>query len=261
LDLLRLERVVIGWDKRRPLSPPIDFSIAEGEIAGILGPNGAGKSTLLKTVLGLLPPLAGQLLYPGGHRPRIGYVPQSHHLDPTYPLDALRVTLMGRYALIGPGRRARATDEEAALAQLSAVGLANEARQPFRSLSGGQRQRVLVARALAGDPALLVLDEPTSELDPAAEHGMLSLVSALAKEKGAAVLFVTHEISAAAGFAQKVILLDRKQDYFEAGPASEMITTPRMSKLYGRTVEVRRENGRTLVWISATDAAGSPRGS
>jgi zinc/manganese transport system ATP-binding protein len=255
VELLRLEHILVGYERGAPLLPPIDVTIHEGEVVGILGPNGAGKSSLLKTILGLLPPLSGRMIFAGASSPRIGYVPQGHRPDPTYPLSALQVAMMGRFARIGPGRRVKREDVEAARAHLHAVGLDSEGQQPFRSLSGGQRQRVLLARALCADPSLLVLDEPTSELDPAAEHDLLSLVGKLTKERSVAVLFVTHEISAAAGFAETVLLLDRRQKYFEAGRAAEMITTERMSKLYGRTVEVRSEGSRTLVWISGDSEA------
>jgi ABC-type Mn2+/Zn2+ transport system ATPase subunit len=185
-------------------------------------------------------------------------VPQGHRLDFAYPLDAFEVTLMGRYGLRGLGRSIGRADREAAMAQLEAVGLASERNTPFRALSGGQRQRIFLARALAATPELLVLDEPTSELDPAAEHDLLSLVSRLAKERKAAVVFVTHEISAAAGFAQQVLLLNRRQKYCEAGPTAEMLTSERLTKLYGRAIEVHREDGRTHVWLSAEGGLGRP---
>src|SRR5205807_19979 len=150
-----LENVLVGYERGHPLLPPIRFDIQQSEVVGILGPNGAGKSTLLKTILGLLPPLAGELRFAAGAPPRIGYVPQGHRPDPTYPLSAFQVALMGRYAIVGPGRLLKRSDQEATREQLRAVGLDAEIQQPFRSLSGGQRQRVLVARALAAEPSLL----------------------------------------------------------------------------------------------------------
>ena len=255
MDLLQLDGVVVGYRKDRPLLPPITFSVRQADVVGILGPNGAGKSTLLKSVLGLQPLLAGSISRPMGRAPRVAYVPQGHRTDFAYPLSALQVALMGRYGQVGLLRRPGKRDVEQARAQLAAVGLGEKAEQPFRSLSGGQRQRVLVARALAGEPELLVLDEPTSEMDPAAEHALLSLVSALAAARQVAVLFVTHEISAAAGFARTVMVMDGARNYFEAGPVEEMISSERMTRLYGRPVEVRRENGRTLVWLAGTEVA------
>ncbi len=258
MSLLELKDVVIGYRKDRPLSPAFQFAVAEGDTIAILGPNGAGKSTLLKTLLGTVAPLAGSLSWPSGKAPRVGYVPQGHRLDFAYPLDALQVVLMGRAGRVGLGRRYKASDRELALRQLETVGLGGVARQAFRSLSGGQRQRVLVARALVGDPELLVLDEPTSEMDPAAEHSLLSLVSDLVTARKVAVIFVTHQISAAAGFSRTVLLLDGARVSLEAGPTDDYVSSERMTKLYGRPVEVRREQGRTLVWLSAHD--GAPAG-
>ncbi len=254
MSLVRLQDVVIGYRKDRPLSPAFSFAIEEGDAIAILGPNGAGKSTLLKTMLGTVPPLAGTLAWPAGRPPRVGYVPQGHRLDFAYPLDALQVVLMGRAGRAGLGRFFRHADRAAALQQLETVGLGHVAHQPFRSLSGGQRQRVLVARALVGEPELLVLDEPTSEMDPAAEHALLSLVSDLVTAQRVAVLFVTHQISAAAGFSRTVLLLDGARAALEAGPTETLVSSERMTRLYGRPVEVRREHGRTLVWLSAHDA-------
>ena len=253
MSLIELQDVVIGYQRDRPLSPPIRFAVKEGDTIAILGPNGAGKSTLLRTMLGLVEPLSGKLTWPTGHAPRVGYVPQGHRLDFAYPLDALQVVLMGRTGRVGLGRFFKRGDRLAAQQQLEAVGLGNVAHQPFRSLSGGQRQRVLVARALVGDPELLVLDEPTSEMDPAAEHALLSLVSGLVTARKVAVLFVTHQISAAAGFSRTVMLLDGARTSLEAGPTDEYVSSERMSRLYGRPVEIRREHGRTLVWLAAND--------
>lgn len=250
MHLLTLNDVVVGYAKGKPLLPPISLTFSSGDVVGVLGPNGAGKSTLLKTVLGLLPPLSGQLVLPLKRRPRLGYVPQGARPDFAYPLSVLQVTLMGRAAQLGLVKRPGAADTAIALSQLEGVGLAHVAHAPFRSLSGGQQQRVLVARALTAEPELLVLDEPTSEMDPAAEHALLSLVSQRVAARGIAVVFVTHEISAAAAFADRVVLLDSRQKYVEAGPSASLVCSEAMSRLYGRPVEVRREDGRTLVWLS-----------
>jgi ABC-type Mn2+/Zn2+ transport system ATPase subunit len=258
--LIELDDVIIGYRADRPFTPPVRFTVRESDTIAILGPNGAGKSTLLKTILGLVPPLAGRVRYRNDATPKVGYVPQGHRVDLAYPLDALQVVLMGRVPRVGLARGYRASDRAAALEQLEAVGLGSMAHHPFRSLSGGQRQRVLVARALVGEPEVLVLDEPTSAMDPAAEHSLLSLVSDLVTARQVAVLFVTHEISAAAGFSRTVLLLDGAKRSFEAGPTEALVTSEHMSRLYGRPVEVRREHGRALVWLSAheTPTEGAP---
>ncbi len=251
--LIALRDVEIGYGQ--PLLPPIALTICAGDRLGILGPNGAGKSTLLRTLIGLLTPLSGRVEYPEGHRPRIGYVPQSHRPDPSFPLSTGEVVLMGRYPMLGVVRRPGRADREAARALLEAVGLADREKIPFRALSGGQRQRALVARAVVGDPELLVLDEPTSEMDPAAEHALLDLVLKLAATRRTAVLFVTHQISAAAGFATSLALVNQTAHLFESGPAEALLTSERLSRLYGRAIEVRREGGRTLVWMASAAEA------
>jgi ABC-type Mn2+/Zn2+ transport system ATPase subunit len=253
VELLSLEQVSIGHRRGEPLLPPFSFTVGRGDIVGVLGPNGAGKSTFLKTMLGLLNPLSGRITYPSGRPPRVGYLPQTARPDFAYPLSVMQVTLMGRYGSVGLINRPTRADRDFAMAQLTAVGLEALAERPFRALSGGQQQRALVARALTTEPELLVLDEPTSEMDPAAQHGLLSLVSALATQRNIGVVFVTHEISAAAGFSKRVVLLDGPAKYFETGPARELVSSERMTKLYGRPVEVRYEDGRALVWLAANE--------
>jgi manganese/zinc/iron transport system ATP- binding protein len=257
MELLAFDNVTIGYQRGRPLLPPVSFAVARGDLVGILGPNGAGKSTFLKTLLGLLPPLEGKLRYPTARKPRLGYVPQDARFDFAYPLSVLEVVLMARVSQLGLFRRPRKEDVEVAERELEAVGLRSLAWQAFRSLSGGQQQRVLVARALTGDPELLVLDEPTSNMDPAAEHALLSLASSLTTARNMGVVFVTHEISAAAEFAKTVVLLDGARNYFALGPAREVVTSEAMSELYGRPVEVRYENGRVFVWLSANGGKGT----
>ena len=264
MDLIQLRAAEIGY--KQPILPAIDLDIRAGERIAILGPNGAGKSTLLRTIIGTLPVLSGRMDYPLGRRPTMGYVPQAHQPDPSFPLTTHEVVLMGRYPALGVARRPGKADHAAVSHELELVGLAKQESLLFRQLSGGQRQRALVARALVGKPELLVLDEPTSELDPAAEHGLLSLVDKLAAEHKTCVLFVTHQISAAAGFATEVVLINNHASVVEHGRASDLLTSENLSRLYGLPIEVARENQRTLVWMasgaaaadSATDAGSQP---
>jgi len=250
MDLMQLRGVEIGY--KRAILPPVNLTIQSGERIAILGPNGAGKSTLLRTITGALPVLAGSVDYPLGRRPSMGYVPQSHQPDPAFPLTTHEVVLMGRYRALGLVRRPRKADHEAVSRQLELVGLDKQESLLFRQLSGGQRQRALLARALVSRPELLVLDEPTSELDPAAEHELLHLVVKLAADHQTCVLFVTHEISAAAGFATDVVLINHRAGVVEHGPAVEMLTSEKLSRLYGLPIEVVRSQGRTLVWMAST---------
>jgi manganese/iron transport system ATP-binding protein len=258
MELIRLHETQVGYKK--PIFPPIDMTIRSGERIAILGPNGAGKSTLLRTIIGTLPALGGRLDYPLGRKPTLGYVPQSHQPDPGFPLTTHEVVLMGRYPALGVARRPHQQDREAARRQIELVGLAEQEHLPFRQLSGGQRQRALVARALVGHPELLVLDEPTSELDPAAEHGLLELVDNLAADHRTCVLFVTHQISAAAGFATQVVLINSRAGVVEFGAAIDLLTSQNLSRLYGLPIEIAREDDRTLVWMAGGkhDKGGQP---
>ena len=258
MNLLAFDNVAIGYHRGRPLLPPVSFALASGDLVGILGPNGAGKSTFLKTLLGLLPPLEGRVRHPMGRAPRLGYVPQNARFDFAYPLSVLDVVLMARASELGLLRRPGKKDLGHRPARAGGGRARVRSRQPFRSLSGGQQQRVLVARALTGEPELLVLDEPTSNMDPAAEHALLSKVSSLTTSRNMGVVFVTHEISpAAAEFARTVVLLDGVKGYFALGPSREVVTSEGMSALYGRPVEVRHENGRVFVWLSASADGGA----
>lgn len=247
-ELIRLEKAEIGY--RKPLLAPFDLSVRAGERLAIIGPNGGGKSTLLKTVLGLVPLLSGNRVL-RAPAPRIGYVPQAHRADPVFPLSVFEVTLQGRYKQIGIGRRPGAKDRQAAMRRLEQVGLAAAAKQPFRSLSGGQRQRTLLARALCAEPELLVLDEFTSELDPAGTAALLAEVARLASAEQVSVLFVTHEISAAAQWSTHAALVDSHQRIFETGPSMDVLTGARLSRLYQQKIELERRGDRYVVFVES----------
>ena len=252
MELVRLDRVEVGY--RRPLLPPVDLAVSAGQRVAFLGPNGGGKSTLLRTLVGLLPPLSGARML-RSPPPRIGYVPQAHRADPVFPLTAREVVLQGRFGRIGVGRRAGRDDVLAATRRLEQVGLALQAGQLFRSLSGGQRQRVLLARALAADPELLALDEFTSELDPAGATALLGEVTRLAREEGVPVVFVTHEISAAAQWATHVALIDGHRGLFRHGEADTLLTGEHLAALYGQQIHIERRGDRTVVFVETSGGA------
>jgi manganese/iron transport system ATP-binding protein len=259
LDLVRLERAVIGY--RTPLLPPLDLAVRSGTTLGVLGPNGAGKTTLLKSMLGLLPLLSGKRVLSLGRSPRVGYVPQRDRLDQSWPLSVLDVVLMGRTHLLGPLRRFRARDKKRACEALEEIGVGELAQKPLYTLSGGQHQRVLIARAIAAEPELLVLDEPTSAMDPAAERVLLELVERLKRAHDLSVVLVTHQLTAVAGFATEVALVDRARGLFEIGPAREMIDPQRLGHLYGREVRVAQVDGQTAVVIGPATNNDPPHAS
>ena len=180
-NIIEITGLNFGYDPGTLNLENVSFTVPRGCSGCIVGPNGGGKSTLLKLLLGLLTPTAGTIRIfgrsPVEARSRIGYMPQYHKLDAAFPVSVLEVALMGRMRRNFWGRYTR-EDRQAALAALDEMGIADLEKRSFSALSGGQRQRVLIARALAGEPELLLLDEPTANIDPGAEeqfHGALEL--------------------------------------------------------------------------------------
>ncbi|MGQ0552688.1 MAG: metal ABC transporter ATP-binding protein, partial [Planctomycetota bacterium] len=160
MSLMALRGVSCGYGQHTVLSG-VDLEVPEHGMLALIGGNGSGKTTLLRVLLGLLAPSAGQLVRPSL---RVGYVPQVDASETLFPLSALEVVLMGLAARQGPCARPGAAEERTALAALELVEAGAFAQRRFRELSGGQRQRVMLARGLAGDPQLLVLDEPVRGL-------------------------------------------------------------------------------------------------
>ena len=192
--VLRLRDVRLGYGTRAVLEH-VSLEIARGEFVALLGPNGAGKTTLLRGIVGLIPVMGGTLEY-GFDRAEspLGYVPQRESLDPTFPLTVFEVVLMGTYARLTPLHRVGRRQRELASRALDLVGLGPIADQRFASLSGGQTQRALIARALAAEPSLLLLDEPTAGVDAEATATIMAVLSRLNRDEGLTVLLVTHQL-------------------------------------------------------------------
>jgi ABC-type Mn2+/Zn2+ transport system ATPase subunit len=176
--------------------------IQPGEFVALLGENGSGKTTLLRGLLGLLRPLAGRVVRRAGLR--IGYVPQRETLDPLYPLSALDVATLGAWRDLPFWRLSGHREREHAREALDACGALPFAQRHYGELSGGQRQRVLVARALASDPHLLFLDEPTAGIDPEAERAIIDLLANLIRDRGLAIWMVTHHVHAVSGHTSQL---------------------------------------------------------
>jgi ABC-type Mn2+/Zn2+ transport system ATPase subunit len=205
LCVLRLREVSLGYGNR-PILEHVNLELERGEFAALLGPNGAGKTTLLRGIAGLIPLMAGTLEYEFDRATTpLGYVPQREVLDPTFPLTALEVVLMGTYARLGPLRRPGRRERRLAADCLDLVGLAPLAEQRFAQLSGGQTQRVLIARALAAEPSLLLLDEPTAGVDAAATRAILDALVRLNRQDRLTVLLVTHQVHALHGVATAAV--------------------------------------------------------
>lgn len=213
--VVELERVTVRYGEVAALED-VSLAVGAGEFVAIIGPNGSGKTTLIKTILGLVRPAAGTVRLFGknlheldGEWKRVGYVPQLAQIDPGFPLKVFDVVMMGRYGQLGLIRRPGARDREATRRALEHVGLADLADRPIGRLSGGQRQRVLVARALAAEADLLLLDEPTTGVDVGTTEGLFDLLEAL-RERGVTIIVVSHDVGVVAERVDQVACLNRR---------------------------------------------------
>jgi zinc transport system ATP-binding protein len=202
----------------------VSLRVGAGEFVALVGPNGSGKSTLLRVLLGLRRPTSGTVELFGEDprrlrdRGRLGYVPQRGALAPDLPATVEEVVASGRLARRGWWRRARATDRAAVDHALEAVALPHLRRRPVRELSGGQQQRVLIAKALASDPELLVLDEPIAGVDTESQARFRDSIVHLVREHAAAVLLVSHELGAVADDLDRVVVMKHRV-VFDGTPA------------------------------------------
>jgi ABC-type Mn2+/Zn2+ transport system ATPase subunit len=228
----------------RALFRDLSFDVRRGDILGIVGPNGSGKTTLLRTMLGLLKPVAGQVICRPGLN--ISYVPQRERIDTIIPVTVLEVVLMGRTARAGAFDRVRTADRDAARRALGWLGIDALEGKLFRNLSAGQKQRVLLAKALATAPDVIVLDEPTSGMDVASEAAMLDFLRDLNRRRHVTIVLVTHMLPIVLNLATAIMLVG--QNGVLQGPAADVLREDRLTELYGVDVHVGLVAGqRTLV--------------
>ncbi len=211
----------------------ISFTVEAGERVAVVGPNGAGKSTLLKIIAGVLTPTAGSVRI-SGHGPRghlcIAYIPQRNQVDWNFPLTVADVVMMGRVGKMGLLRHPSARDWAIVRRALEHVGIADLADRPIRALSGGQQQRMFIARALAQEAELLLMDEPFTGLDRPAQEGILEILEGL-RRQGVTVLVATHDLEQAAARFDRVLLLNRRLIAF--GVPEEVFTPEALRAAYG----------------------------
>jgi ABC-type Mn2+/Zn2+ transport system ATPase subunit len=234
--VVELEHVTAGYQDLVAMED-VTFRVAAGEFVALIGPNGSGKTTLVKAILGLVKPTSGTVRLFGrppqqldGDWKRVGYVAQIAQIDPRFPIRVLEVVLMGRYGQVGLIRQPRRSDREAAWRALEQVGAADLARRPIGRLSGGQRQRVLVARALANQPELLILDEPTTSVDVGTTEGLFDLLDAL-HHRGITILVVSHDVGVVAQLVDQVACLNRR--LVAHGRPEEVLSGEVLECMYG----------------------------
>ncbi len=250
--LIEFADVTLGYG-RTPVLTGVDLDVRQGDFLGLVGPNGAGKTTLLKAILGLLKPMRGTIVGDAASL-RIGYVPQRDSVDTLFPLTVQDIVLMGRYARLGAFGRPRRADLEAAGRVLDELGIADLARRPYPSLSGGQKQRTLIARALVGEPNLLILDEPTNGMDLPSEKAIMELVRRLHDGRHLTVLMVSHLLNTVINYAHRIAIVG--DGSVREGEIADLVTGEALTRLYGTEVLVAQVDGRHVVLPGAGNGNG-----
>jgi len=230
---LEVHDLTVAYHKK-PVLWGIDFAVPAGKLVGIVGPNGAGKSTLIKGILGLVPVSSGWVKVYGEpyakSKHRVGYVPQRESVDWDFPVTVMDVVLMGRYGRLGLLRRPGKADREVARACLEQVKMLPFANRQIANLSGGQQQRVFLARALAQESDLYLMDEPFAGVDAATERAIVTLLREL-QERGKSVIVVIHDLQAAREYFDSLLLLNMRVVAY--GPTETVFTPELLQKTYG----------------------------
>lgn len=208
MNLICIENLQFHYDKD-VIIETVNLTINKGEFVGIFGPNGGGKTTFLKLLLGFLKPTSGKIELSCN---KIGYVPQAARFDKQFPVSVLEIVLMGFLSQCNIWGRYPSYAKQKALAAIERVGLKGREKQAFGTLSGGQAQRVLIARAIVNDPDLLLLDEPTANVDPEAESAIFDLLEEL--RKSMTILLVTHDLQGIVDKADRLLCIHKAARFY-----------------------------------------------
>ncbi len=216
MSLIRAEKIKLGYEGRAVIND-LSFSISEGDFVCVVGPNGSGKTTLIKGILGLMPLMSGKITFDFEEsssptkRRFIGYIPQETEVDPNFPASVLEIVLSGA---LNETRNFYSTEiKKRADEVLSLVNIKKLKNKGFSELSGGERQKVLLARALMATKKLLILDEPSNNLDKESKQSLYELISKLNLERGITVIMITHDLDHGNLIGNKILSL-RDKDYF-----------------------------------------------
>jgi zinc transport system ATP-binding protein len=235
--LIESKRLFVAYQDKIVLED-VTFTVKQGDFWGILGPNGSGKTTLLKAMVGLVTPFSGSITLfgkapseLGKNRDRIGYVPQHALIDFNFPLKVKDAVLLGRSRKIGIGRRPGAADRESVEKAMQLVEISDLADRQIGRLSGGQRQRVLIARALALEPEILLLDEPTAALDVNAAEGFYEWLHSMHQKMKLTLMLVSHDVGVVSRYVSTVACLNRR--LVAHGIPSEVLSEDTLEQMYG----------------------------
>ena len=243
---LEVHDLTVAYHKK-PVLYGIDLTVPSGSLVGIVGPNGAGKSTFIKAIMGLLPLASGWVkIFGKSYREncrRVGYVPQRETVDWDFPVNVMDVVLMGRYGHLRLGQRPTKHDREIARECLDKVKMLPFANRQIGNLSGGQQQRVFLARALAQESDLYLMDEPFAGVDAATESAMIAILREL-RSRGKTLLVVHHDLSSVKDYFDRLILLNMRLVAY--GPTEEVFTPETLQKTYGGRLTILSDVVQTL---------------
>ena len=248
---IHIHDMTVAYHKK-PVLWDVDLAVPEGKLVGVVGPNGAGKSTMIKAIMDLVPKASRWVRIYGKPYPRarraIGYVPQRESVDWDFPIHALDVVLMGRYGHVGWVRRPGKRDRERAEEALEKVGMVDFGHRQINQLSGGQQQRVFLARALAQDAQIYLMDEPFAGVDAATERAIIDILMDLRARKKT-MLVVHHDLHTVRQYFDWLVLINMR--VVAAGETRDVFTEENLNKTYG---------GRLTVLSEAAQAVADHRG-
>ena len=242
MKAIEINNLTVKLNGREALNG-ISLTLDKGKFLGIVGPNGGGKTTLLRTVLGLIKPAAGSILI-FGKRPEevlksgrvFGYLPQISKISPDFPVRVIDVVMMGRYGKIGMFKWPGEKDRAKALEYLSMMGIENLGNMPFGELSGGQQQRASIARALAGEPEILILDEPNTGIDVIGQEDFYHLLKGIQRRFDITILMASHDIGAITAYVDEIACLNNTFHY-QGSPVGALDEAV-LNDLYGKNVDL-----------------------
>lgn len=244
--VLEVHDLTVSYDKK-PVLWDVDFSLPHASLAGIVGPNGSGKTTLIKSIMGLLPINSGYIKLFGKNiekvRARVSYVPQKESVDWNFPASVLDVAMMGTYSRRGLFRRLTKDDREKAMECLRKVGMAEFASRQISRLSGGQQQRVFLARALAQNADLYLMDEPFNGIDATTESAIIGILREM-QNQGKTIVVVHHDLQSAVEYFDWFIMLNTR--LVASGPKEKVFTIGVLQETYGGKLTLLTQIGDLL---------------